>query len=379
MFIKEIQAVHVRVPLETPYVYGRGAMTAFDSTIVRIVTDDGIVGYGESAPLFRSSTGDAAIVTQVINGAVAQSLLGTDPFDIEMIVNRVLNVARGNVDVVAGVDLALWDIMGKSLGQPVYRLIGGLCQDPIAVDYTLSSSEPGVMVEKTLEVHRKGFQGVVVKVTGESIQKDVQRVRSVREALPFHCTVRVDCNGAFSRDDAVQFLKKISDLNIEFVEQPISENDFEGLRQCRKVGIPISIDESLITLQDALTFVSHKACDVLNIKIPRVGGLFLAKRMAAIASAAGLPIVVGGRTALELSRCASRHFAASTSGAMGRKHEGPGPASQALSDDVVSQRTTIEMAAKAGGHVKVEQSAGLGVEVVWEKVDYYAVGKLSKN
>jgi L-alanine-DL-glutamate epimerase-like enolase superfamily enzyme len=126
-------------------------------------------------------------------------------------------------------------------------------------------------------------------------------------------------------------------------------------------------------LRDALTLVSEKACDIMNVKVPNVGGLLLAKRVAAIAAAAELPVVVGGRTALEVSRCASRHFAASTCAAKGRKHEGPGPASQALSDDVVARRTTREMAGRAGGNVKVEQSPGLGIEVLWDKVQHYAV------
>jgi muconate cycloisomerase len=373
MRIKEIHAVHVKVPLEVPYVYGRGAMTAFESIIVRIETDDGIIGYGETAPLYRSPTGEAKVLAPLMSGPIRQVLLGRDPFDMEVIIGRVLELARGNVDVVSGFDLALWDIMGKALHQPVYKLIGGLCQDSVAVDYTISASEPEAMADKARKVCGKGFHGVVVKVTGESVENDVSRVRAVREALPSDHTVRVDCNGVFTRDSALLFLKKIRSLEIEFVEQPLPAEDIEGSKQCRKVGIPISIDESLITIQDALRFVSHSACDVMNIKIPRVGGLFLAKQMAAIAAAAGLPVVVGGRTSLELSRCASRHFAASTPGAVGRKHEGPGPASQALSDDVVSRRTTIDMAAQAKGHVHLEQKPGLGVDVVWEKVQQYAV------
>ena len=374
MLIKEIEAVPVKVPLDTPYVYARGRMTAFETVIVRLLTDDGIVGYGESAPLFRSPSGDARSVAQTINGPVAQNLLGCDPFDVEVIVERVLEVSQDNLDVVAGVDLALWDTMGKSLDQPVYRLLGGLCQDPIAVDYTISASEPNTMADIASRVHSEGFQGVVVKVTGKSIEEDVDRVRSVREALPSNCTVRVDCNGVYSRDDALKFLKEIVRLDVEFVEQPVPADDIEGLKRCRNVGIPISVDESLKTLRNALTLVSQEACDIMNVKVPNVGGLLLAKRIAAIASAAGLPVVVGGRTALELSRCASRHFAASTCAARGRKHEGPGPASQALSDDVVAQRTTREMAGRAGGHVKVEKSPGLGIEVVWDKVQRYAVG-----
>ena len=123
MLIKEIEAVHVRVPLDAPYVYARGTMTAFETVIVRLLTDNGIVGYGESAPLFRSPTGDAHSVARVINGPVAQNLMGCDPFDVEVIVDRVLDISQENLDVVAGVDLALWDTMGKSLDQPVYRLL----------------------------------------------------------------------------------------------------------------------------------------------------------------------------------------------------------------------------------------------------------------
>jgi L-alanine-DL-glutamate epimerase-like enolase superfamily enzyme len=373
MKIESLEAVHVRIPLDQPYEFARGTMTSFDNVVVRIATDEGIVGYGESAPLFRSPTGEASAIAALMRGPVAKRLLGADPFDVEALVARALEAAGGNVDGVAGVDVALWDIMGKYLGQPIYRLLGGICQDLIPVDYTISAVEPAEMAQVALKVHKQGFQGVVVKVTGESVEKGIERVRQVRSTLPDHCTVRADCNGGFKEDDALEFLKGIADLDIEFVEQPVPAKDFDGLKRCRQIGIPISVDESLITLRDALTLVSEKACDILNIKVPRVGGFLLAKRMAAIADAADLAVVVGGRTAFEISRAASRHFAASTCGARGRKHEGPGPASQALSDDVVARRTTREETGKAGGHVKVERGPGLGIEVLWDKVRRYAV------
>lgn len=373
MRIAKMEAVHVRVPLDSPYIYSRGKMTAFESAIVRISTDDGVVGYGESAPLFRSPVADAAAVTKILNETIAVDLIDRDPFDIEMIVDHVLRLGEGNVDVVAGVDLALWDIVGKALEQPVYRLMGGFCQNPIAVDYTLSAMAPEYMAAAAANVHQEGFHGVVVKITGKQLDEDVQRVRQVRKTLPANCTVRTDFNGGYAKDEAIEFIERIADMDIEFVEQPVPPGDIEALKACRGHGLPINIDESLKTPQDAIQLVSEKACDMMNIKIANVGGLLLAKRMAAIAAAAGLPVVVGGRTSLELSRCASRHFAASTPGTMGRKHEGPGPASQALSDDVVAQRTTRQMAAGKKGHVWVEQSPGLGLEVVWDKVMKYAV------
>ena len=98
---------------------------------------------------------------------------------------------------------------------------------------------------------------------------------------------------------------------------------------------------------------------------------------AAIADAAGLPIICGGRTALEISRAASRHFAASAMGATGRAHEGPGPASQELRDDVVTKRTSRDETGAAGGFVQVEKGPGLGIEIAWDKVEKYAVNTFS--
>jgi L-alanine-DL-glutamate epimerase-like enolase superfamily enzyme len=369
--ITEIRAVHVRVPLEKPYVISRGRMSAFDSVIVRLATDDGCLGYGESVPL--SVVGDPAALARLINGPVAAVLRGVDPFDIERTIAQAGNIVGADIDALAGVDLALWDLMGKSLNQPVYRLLGGLSQELIPVDFTIGAEAPERMADIARTVCDEGFHGVVVKVTAQSVAEDVARVRAVRDALPSTHTVRADCNGGYAREDAAAFLKAVSTIGLEFVEQPVAGDDFEGMRRCREFGVPISADESLNTPQDALALAHARACDVLNIKIPKVGGLLLAKRIAAIGAAAGLPIVVGGRTTLEPSRSASRHFAASTWGAIGRAHEGPGPASQALSDDIAQHRTTRAVVRETNGHVRVERGAGLGIEIVWEKVMRYAV------
>lgn len=375
MRIIEIKAVHVRVPLETPYVISRGRMDAFDSVVVRLTADDGTVGYGESVPL--SVVGDPAALAQLINGPVADILRGADPFDVERLVTNATEAVGPNIDALGGVDLALWDLMGKHLRQPVYRLLGGACQGLIQVDYTIGVQTPARMAEAAQAMIEAGFRGVVVKVPAESVPDDAARVGAVRRALPDSCSVRVDCNGGYTRDDAVAFLRAIRELNVEFVEQPVAADDLEGMRVCGNVGIAISADESLNTPRDALALVRAQACSVLNIKVPKVGGLLLAKRIAAIGAAAGLPIVVGGRTTLELARYASRHFAASTAGAVGRAHEGPGPASQALSDDVVAVRTTRSMVNETQGHVRVDGGPGLGAEVLWAQVQRYAVAPAS--
>ncbi|MBM3525268.1 MAG: hypothetical protein FJX57_20160, partial [Alphaproteobacteria bacterium] len=276
-------------------------------------------------------------------------------------------------DAISGLDLALWDLIGKRLGQPAYRLLGGALQTAILVDYTMGASTPEQMAQVARDIQAAGFRGVVVKIKGV-VEDDVARVRAVRRALPSDHTVRVDCNAAYSRDQAFAFLQAAADIGgIEFVEQPVAGADLEGMGLCRRYGVPISADESIASHEQALAAVVAEACDVMNIKVPTVGGLFFARQTAAIAAAAGLPVVVGGRLTLEITRAASRHFAAVTAGAVGRAHEGPGPASQALSDDVARPRTTREIVAKHGGHVPVQAGPGLGIDVSWEKVEQYRV------
>jgi L-alanine-DL-glutamate epimerase-like enolase superfamily enzyme len=128
--------------------------------------------------------------------------------------------------------------------------------------------------------------------------------------------------------------RRLGGLDVEFVEQPVAAADIEGMARCRAAGIPIAADESLNTPADALALVKSGACDVLNVKVTKCGGLAQARRIAAIAAAAGLPLIVGGGLSFGISRFASQHLAASCAAARDRRHEGPGPASQALVDDI---------------------------------------------
>jgi len=374
MHIKDIQGFHVRIPLDSPYIFARGSLVTFENVVVRITTDNGLIGYGESAPLPLGKGDDAASISSTVNGILSKSFKGYSIYDIEYIISRAMEMTGGNADAVAGFDLALWDLLGKYLKQPVYRLIGGLCQDTIAVDYTISASNPREMAKKAKKMYDEGFNGFIVKITGKSIQEDIERVRSVRrEVTSEPCRVSVDCNACYNRDKALQFLNGIKDFKIEYVEQPVAAEDLEGMRICRAVGIPIVADESLVTSKDALTLIKEQACDIMNIKVSKAGGLLMSKRIASISYAAGIPIICGGRTTLDISRYASRHFAASTYGCINLSHVGPGPASQALSDDVVEDRTTREKVKIGGGTVKVEQDPGLGFKVNWDKVERYSV------
>ena len=370
MRIEKVDAVAVSVPLTRPYHIARGVMHAFPSVIVRITTDDGLMGYGESVPL--SVVGDVKPIAARINTVAAEVLRNRSPFDIEDAVADVLTAVDQNLDILGGIDLALWDLMGKALKMPVYKLMGGACNTPILVDYTLGSLDSGPMADHAQQMVDSGYTGLVVKVTGD-VEKDIEKTRAIRQRVGPRIKLRVDCNTGYKLESALRFLEGVKPFDIEFVEQPLAADDLAGLRKCREVGIAVSVDESLNTLSEAMALISEKACDVFNIKVPKVGGLTLAKKIAAIGEAVGMPIVVGGRTTLELSRYASRHFAASTPATKGRAHEGPGPASQALADDITAVRSTYATIKRHASHIPVETGPGLGAEVLWDKVEQYRI------
>ena len=361
MKISSITTSLVRIALSSPYVISRGMLEAFTNVVVEITTDEGISGFGEAVPV--SLLGDPVRFKAVIDERLAPALIGRDPADIEAIVDLCLSRCDGVIAAVAGIDLALWDLLGKALKVPVSTLLGGQCQSNILVDYTMSVDSPVAMAQRAREVSAAGFRGVVVKTDCKSIDVDVERVRLVRAALPQGSSMRVDCNGGYARESAFAFIDRIAGMGVEFVEQPVAAADLEGLRQCRGRGIAIAADESLSTPQDALRLVAAEACDVLNVKVPKAGGLLQSKLVAAIAAAANLPLVVGGGLTFGISRFASQHLAASSNQACGHCHEGPGPASQSLTDDVTTQRVTRQNVTQNAGYVIASPRAGLGFEI----------------
>lgn len=372
MRITAVRGWLVDIPLREPFVISRGAVHSFRNVVVEIETADGLVGHGEAVPV--SLLGDPVAYLDTVRRDFAPLLLGRDSSDIEPLVDALLALPGGVVTVAAaaGVDLALWDLLGKRLGVPVSTLLGGRGEDAVLVDFTIGAATPEAMAETARLVVADGFRGVVVKLACRAVAEDLARLRAVRAALPAEVTVRGDCNGGYNRDDALELLRGLDGLDIEFVEQPVAAADLEGLALCRGRGVRIAADESLSTPADALRLVAAATCDVLNVKVPKAGGLLQARRVAAIAGAAGLPLVVGGGLSFGISRFASQHLAASCGAARGICHEGPGPASQALSDDITLPAVTRAPLRDHAGRMPVPTTPGLGFAIDRARLARYA-------
>lgn len=369
MKIQDIQIHVVRIPLTSPYVISRGALTDFTNVVVELTTESGISGFGEAVPV--SIIGDPLLYAAVIRMHLAPRLLGRDCADVATIVDDMLLHCQGHVGAVAAIDLALWDILGQSQDVPVWKLFADTSDRQVRIDYTLSVDTPMRMAERAHLMTTGGYGGVVVKVPCRYIGEDVARVRAVRRAIAPAASLRVDCNGGYKREDAIAFLKSLEDLDIEFVEQPVAAADLEGMAACRGRGIAIAADESLNTPQDALALVRAKACDVMNVKVPKAGGLYQAKKVADLAAAEGMPLVIGGGLAFGISRFASLHLAFASPAAAGICHQGPGPASQALSDDITVPFLTPDWLRQSSRLANSVVGPGMGFEIDRNKLDHY--------
>lgn len=386
MIVRSADIRLVRVPLREPYLISRGALDAFVNVVLRLDLDDGTSGWGEAVPV--SLTGNPAAYARLLRERLIPPLLGeelaglaADPMErIAAIVDALLPLAAGNAAAVAAVDQALWDIAGKLARRSVGSLIGAEPGRRIRVDYTMGARPLDATASRAAEVLGQGYAGLVVKITCRDPEKDLQRVRIACETAARvrpDATIRVDANGGFDRDGARRFLDSLHGLPIAFVEQPVAAHDLDGMRKCRESGVAIAADESLNLPEDAEALVTAGACDVLNVKVTKAGGILQSLRVARIAEKAGLPLVIGGGLTYGISRFASRHIAAATPATRDICHQGPGPASQGLTGDITIPRPLPEDIAASGGHVIAPDAPGLGFAIDHAALAAFTVGENS--
>lgn len=376
MKITRIESKIVNIPVETPYVFSHGVLNAFSNVLVWIWTDETIAGVGESA--FTPGGGVTEETPEstkpIIDKYLAPAIIGEDPFDVELIHEKMNAIVPRNLIAKAGIDLALWDIMGKAVNLPAYKLLGGTYETKIPVTYTLSMNTPERMAEQAKFRKSQGYSTVVVKI-GSNPEVDIERLKLVREAVGPDVKIRLDANEAYRPDQAIRIIRKMEKYDPEFVEEPVKHWDLDGMvRVARAIDTPISSDESNKTLESALKVIEKEAADILNIKIPKNGGLYNSKKVATLAEAKGIPCLVGGANTYEITRQASRHFGTATPQVQrGYGSEGCGPASQSKIDDVTKKVVTYDDVSRMKGYVVVLPGPGLGADLDDEKIRRYTV------
>ena len=291
-----MRLAHERLDLATRHEFriAHGTSRTHDNTLVRL-EHEGVTGLGEAAPSHYYGQ-NRAIVEEALDAWAPQ--LGDDPWDLDGIDARLATVLAGNRAAHAALDAALHDWIGKSLGQPVWRMLG---LDPRRAPHsavTLGMASPEEMERKLDEI--ADFPIIKVKLGAPG---DVENLRRVRAR--FRGTLYVDGNEAWTPSEAVRVLRSIEPLDVTLVEQPVPHSDLDGLRWVReRIGIPVFADECVHTAHDVPAVVGR--ADGINIKMMKCGGIREGLRMIHVARAHGLRVMLGSmvESSLALSQAA---------------------------------------------------------------------------
>jgi L-alanine-DL-glutamate epimerase-like enolase superfamily enzyme len=277
----------VSMPLADPFTISRGTQTDAENVIVRIADEGGMTGIGGAAP--ATHYGETADTVE----AVLPDLLAAveevgDPHAFHEIEAKLATVVNDNPAARTAVSIAVHDLAAKRLGVPLYRLWG---LDPAAApatSFTIGLDETERVREKTAAAVDAGYSVLKIKL---GTDRDRELIDAVRDAAP-DARVRVDANEAWTPREAVAKTEWLADRGVEFVEQPVSAEDPEGLRFVyERSALPIAADESCVTLSDIPAIADR--CDIANLKLMKTGGLLEARRMIAAARAHGLDVMCG--------------------------------------------------------------------------------------
>jgi len=294
MKITDVQTIRLRARIPTDgQVFSRsGVRSTRSTTLVRVDTDEGISGIG-------SASGNGELIEVIVAKVIKPLLVGMDPTEIDTIWDKAY--VRGGhkefgtrgIGVVAlsGVDIALWDILGKAHGVPLYQLLGGKCRDKVPVYATaLYPDEPAKVARRASGFADQGFHGVKIKV-GFDLDQDIRIVRAVREELGKDFIVMTDANQGYSVDVALKASDAFADCGAYWLEEPLFVEDIEGHAILReKSKTPIAVGENLHMCYAFENFIMRGAVDFIQPDVARAGGITEIRKITALAARHKVPV-----------------------------------------------------------------------------------------
>ena len=358
MRITAVRITPLFLPFRQPYHWAYGTVDGAQPVLVEIDTDAGVTGIGESV-----GATDAATVASAL-ARVTPDLIGHDAFDIARLVERLhrkhfggigpANQRRYSNQILAGVELALWDAVGKALGQPVHRLLGGAVRDEIAYFGFVQGDGPEEVGAHARELAGQGFEVIYMKV-GRGDELDVANARAVRAAIGER-RLRMDANESWDTLTARRMIDRLLPYAPEFIEQPSPAESPAALARLRRaVSVPIAADQLVSTPQQVFEVCRHDAADVIILGIHETGGLGGMRKAAAVAESAGLNICLHGCYESGITTCASNQVAAT----IPNLDDGNQIMVQLLAEDIVAAPSLTPMDAR----LPVLTGTGLGFEL----------------
>jgi L-alanine-DL-glutamate epimerase-like enolase superfamily enzyme len=311
MKIRRIRAYQVDLPLhEGSYKWSGGkSVTVFDSTVVEVETDAGLVGYGEVCPLGPFYLPAYAGGVRAGVRELGAHLLGEDPLQLGRLNRRMDAALKGHPYVKSGLDLACWDILGKATGQPVCVLLGGRYGDDFGLYRAISQEAPEAMAERVAGYRAEGYRRFQLKVGGDP-DVDVARIRAVAAKLQPGDRLVADANTGWLMHDALRVVRAVRDVDV-YVEQPCLSYE-ECLTVRRHTDHPFILDEVIDSVEMLLRGRADLAMDVVNLKISKLGGLTRACQARDLCVSLGVAMTLEDSWGGDVVTAAIAHLAHST-------------------------------------------------------------------
>jgi muconate cycloisomerase len=379
--ITDIETIPIRLPTRRVHQWASLTTPIGVYVIVELRTDEGLVGLGE-APVLKDWGGDYGkyfgetpqTTTHIIKDILGPALKGQDPCRFEQMHAIMDKAVKGYPYAKAAIDMALYDVAGKAMQVPAYQFLGGCFRDRISIAHSLGLMEIEKAIDEALQVKSEGVKTIKLK-GGLDPKRDVELVRRMRDALGPEAKICVDANQGYPTPKvAVQVTKAMAEYGLLYMEQPVEGID-RMAEVAKRVDTPIMADESAWTAQDVMEIAQKNAADIISIYTTKPGGLFKAKKVAAIAEAAGLPCNVNGSVETGVGNAANIHLAASTGvvtfGCVVPVSTPKEKAKQAIAgiyyqDDIIKDAFEF-----SDGDLLVSTKPGLGIELDEEKLKHY--------
>ena len=307
MTIEKIQIYKYSIPMH-PFTIATGTMDFAQNILIKVFTSENIVGTGECSA-FPMIVGETQNTCYEMAKDFAKLWKGKDALNIEERLNELHLFTAGNSTIKSAFDMALYDIAAKNAYMPLYKFLGGT-KIEMLTDITVGIGTPETMAAQAKAFVEKGATILKIKL-GKDVATDVEIIKTIREAIGNEIKIRIDANQGWSALDASDALTQLGQYKIEFCEQPMRTHNDEYLPALVKTSpIKIMADESVYNHLDAIRLIKNKACDYINIKFAKSGGILEALKIIAVATKNNIPCMMGGMLESRVALSAFAHFAA---------------------------------------------------------------------
>ncbi len=318
MKIVEVRTTHLAKPIDNPVQDAILKQSVRDIVLVEIFTDDGPVGTGFITGLGAVNNSEAPVLKYCMDKTLAPLLIGRDPLAREQLweemFRRTTRFGRKGamIKALSAIDIALWDLAGKMVNLPVYKLIG--YNNPNVRVYGSGGyykggeqkNDMGALVASMQEYVEAGYPAVKMKVGGCSVREDVLRVTKVREAIGDSVPIMVDANQSWTLYDALRFCEAVKDLDIGFLEEPLPPDAFDSYYElATRTNIPLAAGETENTKYGFLDLIKRCGVRVLNNDVTRTGGVTEWRKATTLAQCYDLPVIPHGIQEIHISLCAT--------------------------------------------------------------------------